>query len=170
MSSYTLAGEDPELTEKVEALRALCEADGFFIDTADFGGVRTEEDTIRILKYRDDDYAVYVAALAKSHPGQAPTPKEVWRPIAPFGLSLHNWGCARDFKILKRPDSFTESACFQRMGLHAVAVGLQWGGNFKRRPDVPHVQLPVDPITARARWDARHPAGTSASKPGDNQL
>lgn len=170
--SYSLAGEDPELTRKIEALRALAEADGIFVDTADDGGVRSEADTIRDLKYRDDDYAVYVRALAKSHPGQTPTPKEEWRPIAPYGLSLHNYGCARDLKIIKRPASFSEAEAYRRIGSHAPACGLRWGGTFvkAKRVDPPHFQLDLNVIDARARWDARHTGNTSASKPGDNQV
>ncbi len=165
---YTLVGEDPELTEKVEKLRALCAADGIFVDTADYGGVRTQADTDKILKYREDDYAVYVKAFAKSHPGITPTEIEIWRPIAPFGLSLHNWGCARDLKILKKPDSFTEAEAYRRMGDHAFHCGLRWGGTFKKRVDPPHVELPLNVIDARARWDARHqPASV---KPAENQV
>ena len=159
--SYTLAGEDPTLTAKMDELKALAAAEGIVFDTADFGGVRTEADTTRILKYRDDDHAVYVAALAKSHPDKAPVVKEIWRPIAPFGLSLHNWGCARDVKILKRPESFSEAEALRRLGALAPECGLRWGGTFKKKVDPPHFELPMTVIDARARWDARHPSPTA---------
>jgi hypothetical protein len=154
--SYTLAGEDPALTAGIEKLRVLAESDGIQFDVADFGGVRTAADTVRILGYRDADYAVYVAALAKSRPGQKPTPMDVWRPIAPFGLSMHNWGCARDVKILKKPESFSEAEAYRRLGAHAPSCGLKWGGTFKKRVDFPHFELTLSLIDARARWDARH--------------
>ena len=154
---YTLVGEDPELTAKIELLRTLARADGIECDVADFGGVRTQADTAKILGYRDADYAVYVHALAVSHPGRAPTPMDVWRPIAPFGLSLHNWGCARDLRILKKPESFSEAEAFRRLGAHAPACGLRWGGTFRKRPDGPHFELKLTVIEARARWEARHP-------------
>lgn len=166
--TYTLAGEDPELTEAIEALRLLARSDGIEFDTADFGGVRTEADTTKILGYRDAEYALYVKAFAQSHPGQTPTVKDVWRPIAPFGLSMHNWGCARDLKILKKPDSFTEAEALRRLGSHAGACGLKWGGTFRKRPDMPHFELPIDLIAARGRWEARH-APPSFSKPDENQ-
>lgn len=155
--SYSLSGEDPDLTAAVEQLRALCEADGIFITTADYGGVRTEADTEKILRFRDNDYIVYVRALAVSHPGQMPTPLEKWRPIAAFGSSFHNWGCARDFKIVKKPESFTEAEALRRMGSHAPVCGLRWGGNFKNRVDMPHVELAITLEEARRRWRERHP-------------
>lgn len=154
--SYTLAGEDPELTAAIAALKALGEADGIQFDTADFGGVRTLADTTRILKYRDDDYAAYVKALAKSHPEQSPMLMEKWRPIAPFGNSFHNWGCARDLRILKKPDSFTEAEALRRLGSHAPACGLRWGGNFRNRVDPPHFELAITIAEAKRRWDERH--------------
>lgn len=153
---YTLIGEDPDLTAGLEHLRALGEADGIFTDTADFGGTRTEADTEKILRYRDQDYLAYVKALAVSHPGKKPAMIEIWRPIAPFGLSLHNWGCARDLKILKKPDSFSEAEAYRRLGVHAKECGLQWGGTFKKKVDFPHFQLPITVIEARARWERRH--------------
>lgn len=166
--SYTLAGEDPELASNVEQLRLLAEADGIFFTTADFGGVRTQADTDKILKYRDDDYAAYVAAFAKSHPDQTPTPIEKWRPIAPFGNSFHNWGCARDLKILKKPDSFSEAEALRRLGGHASRCGLRWGGNFKNRVDPPHFELAITLMEAKSRWASRH-ATPSFSKPSENQ-
>lgn len=160
--TYALAGEDPGLTAGVEKLRVLAEADGIAFTTADFGGVRTEADTTRILKYREDDYKVYVAKLEKMT-GLKVTPVAVekWRPIAPFGNSFHNWGCARDLKILKKPDSFTEAEALRRLGSHAPACGLRWGGNFKNRVDPPHFELAITLMEARARWEQRHPASVT---------
>lgn len=158
--TYTLAGEDPELTANIEALRALAVLDGIQFDTADFGGVRTAADTERILKYRDDDYKVYVAGLAKAHPERSATPIEIWRPIAPFGSSMHNYGCARDVKIIKRPDSFSEAEAFRRLGEHAGECGLKWGGMFVTKVDPPHFQLKITLGEARARWQKRQPPVT----------
>lgn len=147
---YTLEGEDPELTAKIEKLRVKAAAEGIEFTTADFGGVRTEADTVRIMKYRDDDYAVYVRNLNRTNPGKAPTPKHIWRRIAPFGSSYHNYGAARDLKPTKFPQSFTASKALERLRVLAVSVGLRTITN-----DPPHVQLPITLAQARARWQAR---------------
>lgn len=149
---YTLEGELPELTSAIEALKARARADGIEVDTADFGGVRTEADTSRIMKYRDDDYGVYVKNLAKLFPGRTPTAKAIWRPIAPFGSSMHNYGAARDLKITKRPPSMTEAEAYRRLGSHAPECGLKWGGTFKKKVDPPHFELPITLAQAKARW------------------
>lgn len=147
---YTLEGEDPELTAAIEKLRVKALAEGIEFTTADFGGVRTEADTTRIMKYRDDDYAVYVRNLQRTNPGKRPTPKEVWRKIAPFGSSYHNYGAARDLRVTRHPQSFTASKALDRLRVLAVSVGLRTITN-----DPPHVQLPITLAQARARWKAR---------------
>lgn len=150
----SLEGEDLELTAAIEKMRGLARAEGIEFATAAYGGVRTEADTIRILKYRDDDYAVYLRNLAASHPGEIPVPKTTWRPINPFGTSMHNYGCARDLKITAMPVSFSESEAFRRLGILAPQCGLKWGGTF-HRVDTPHFELAISIEQARDRWNAR---------------
>ena len=157
---YSLAGENPDLTAALEKLRAKASLEGIEFDTADFGGVRTEADTTRILKYRDDDYAVYVRNLKKAQPGKTPIAKTTWRPINQWGTSMHNFGAARDVKITRYPSSFSKSQALERLGALAPSVGLRWGGLFKQpngkpRPDPPHMQLPITLVEARRRWEAR---------------
>lgn len=147
---YTLEGEDPQLTAAIEKLRVKALAEGIEFTTADFGGVRTQADTIRIMKYRDDDYAVYVRNLKRTNPGKAPTPKNTWRKIAPFGSSFHNYGAARDLRVTKYPPSFTASKALDRLRALAPSCGLKIITN-----DPPHMQLPITLAQARARWLAR---------------
>lgn len=147
---YTLEGEDPELTANIEKLRAKARLEGIEFDTADFGGVRTEADTIRIMKYRDDDYAVYVRNLKAKSPGKTPTPKHIWRKIAPFGSSFHNYGAARDLRVTKHPPSFTASKALDRLRALAPSCGLATITN-----DPPHVQLKITLAQARQRYLAR---------------
>lgn len=147
---YTLGGEDPELTAAIEKLAKLAAAEGIEFTTADFGGVRTEADTVKIMKYRDDDYAVYVRNLKRDRPNATPLAKNVWRKIAPFGSSYHNYGCARDLKPTNWPPSFTESKALERLRALAPKVGLKTITN-----DPPHVQLPITLAAARKRWEAR---------------
>lgn len=151
---YTLDGEDPQLTASIEKLQQLANAEGIEFTTADFGGVRTEADTVRILKYRDDDYAAYVRNLKATKPRATPVPKTTWRPINPFGTSMHNFGCARDLKIIRKPASFSEAEALHRLGALAPICGLRWGGTFKR-PDPPHMELPITLAEAKRRYEAR---------------
>lgn len=153
MKGYTLVGELPRFTAKIEQLRAFGRDDGIEFDTADFGGVRTLADTERIMKYRADEYAIYLKKLA---PDKTPQPIEVWRPIAPFGSSMHNYGAARDLKIIKHDDLMSEAECLRRLGEIAVAeCGLRWGGNFKKRVDPPHFELAMTLVEAKALWEAQ---------------
>ena len=154
---YTLVGEDPLLTAKLEKLRAKAALEGIAFDTADFGGVRTEADTVRILKYRDDDYAVYVRNLKAKNPRAVPVPIGKWRPIAPFGSSMHNYGCARDLTITKHPPSFSASTAQARLGALAPSCGLRWGGTFKSKFDGPHMELAITLAEARQRHEERRP-------------
>jgi hypothetical protein len=82
----------------MERLADLASSDGITFTTADFGGVRSQADTTRILGYREAEYAKYVAA--KKAAGQNPVAIGVFRPIAPFGKSYHNYGAARDVRPL----------------------------------------------------------------------
>lgn len=170
MKGYSLVGEDPEFTEKIEKLRSLGRADGIEFDTADYGGVRSEADTTLILKYRDDDYAVYVRELARLHPEKTPEPMDIWRPIAPWGSGFHHFGDARDLKILKRPASMTEADAQRRLGSHAPECGLRWGGNFKKRVDMPHFENNITLAEAQARWETRTAPVNAYSKPAPNQV
>ncbi len=74
----------------------------------------------------------------------------------PFGSSFHNWGAARDLKIIQRPASFTDAEALRRLGSHAKACGLTWGGSFKKRSDPPHFQLACTLEEARAKWESAH--------------
>ncbi len=59
------------------------------------------------------------------------------------GQSYHNYGLAVDFGFVKSDGSldWTDSL-YNKIGKWAAAVGLEWGGNWKRFKDRPHVQLP----------------------------
>lgn len=152
---YTLVGEDSLLTANIEKLRAKAALEGIEFDTADFGGVRTEADTIKILKYRAHDYAVYARNLKAKNPRAVPVPIGKWRAIAPFGSSFHNYGCSRDLVITKHPPSHNASTAQARLGALAPSCGLRWGGTFKSKFDGPHMELPITLAQARQRWEAR---------------
>lgn len=59
------------------------------------------------------------------------------------GQSNHNYGLAVDLCpfVNGKPD-FTANSTFVAIGTEAVKRGLEWGGNWKKFIDKPHVQLP----------------------------
>lgn len=59
------------------------------------------------------------------------------------GQSNHNYGLAVDLCpfVNGKPD-FTTNATYVAIGAEAVKRGLEWGGNWKKLIDKPHVQLP----------------------------
>jgi hypothetical protein len=147
-----IEGELPELTAAIARLEKLAAQRGLSFTTANDGGIRSEADTLRDLKYRDDDYAAYVKQLRAHDPKAVPLDKYRWRPINAFGTSYHNFGAARDLRML--------TGTLAELGKLAPAAGLKWGGEFrdaqgKPRPDYPHFQLPITLLEARARWLAR---------------
>src|SRR5689334_9463679 len=123
-----LTKELPEFTAAMARLIAAGVAEGIHVTTADFGGIRTEADTTRILEYRRNDYAVALAAAKKA--GKTLPPITTWRPIAPFGRSHHNWGAARDVRVVARPAGWTDARALARLGELAPRFGLRWGGLF----------------------------------------
>lgn len=141
--SGSLLGVLPELRAAEQRLRDLAFRAGLVYTVADFGGLRSQADTVRILKYRDDDYALYLRKLA---PGKTPIPKNAWRPIAPWGSSFHNYGAAFDVSMVR--------GTLAQLGALASAAGLRWGGTF-RNPDGPHFELPLTLAAAKARWEAQ---------------
>jgi hypothetical protein len=164
---YTLVGEDPALTTALERLAQLAAPDVEFT-TADFGGVRTEADTVKILKYREDEYALYVKALAAKDPAAVPKPINDWRKIAPFGKSLHNWGAARDLKPTKWPTGKSFQWAHDRLDALCesdpeLKATLKIGDYFN---DEPHVELRITLEEARHRYVARlHPPAMPQATP-----
>lgn len=167
-TDFSLVGELPELTAAMERLAALAAPDVTFT-VADFGGVRTEAQTVQILKYRDADYAVYV----KRCEAKGETPKAIndFRRIAPFGKSMHNWGGARDLRPLTWRgqwvvDENDYSKIIDERGFQAahdlldhycvtdpeLKATLKIGDYFN---DEPHVELAISLDECRRRYIAR---------------
>lgn len=165
---YSLILELPELTAAMERLERLAAAEGLRFTTAPYGGVRGEADTARILKYREDDYAVYVAAKRKA--GQTPVAINVFRPINAFGTSHHNAGAARDLRPLTYKgkwvvdpnnwDKITDPKGFQAAHERLDAIckadpelkaTIKVGSDFG---DQPHKELRITLDEARRRYAA----------------
>lgn len=141
----------------MQRLETLARAEGIEFKTADFGGVRTEADTTRILGYRDDEYAAYVTKLKSMYPGRAPIAKEKWRRIVPFGKSHHNYGAARDVQPINWPTGKSAQWAHDRLDTIAATdpelkAALRCGDDFG---DEPHFELRIPLEEARRRWASR---------------
>lgn len=153
----SLAGTLPELQSAYAQLSAIGAAHGITIAVADFGGIRTEADTNRILGYRQADYNAAVRAGSI----RADTTLQQFRPINAFGSSWHNYGAAFDVSISSRPSNLSEYDAQKMLGQYAPSLGLRWGGLFKN-PDPPHFELALTLDDVKRRYAA---SGTAASDP-----
>jgi hypothetical protein len=142
----------PETAAAYDALDRYARSIGISIAVANYGGLRTEADTNRILQYRVDDYAD-----ARSRGAIRPdTTLQQFRPIAPFGKSYHNYGAAFDINIVARPSNVTVAQALAKLGAYAPQIGLRWGGTF-HDADTPHFELAVPLATAQSRYRASAP-------------
>lgn len=73
------------------------------------------------------------------------------------GQSNHNFAIAWDIGLFDEAgqylngDTAAELAEYRRLGELARPLGLEWGGDWKSIPDMPHYQLPTGRSTAETR-------------------
>lgn len=158
----TLAGVLPETAIAYNALDAYARSQGISIAVADFGGIRTQSDTTKILGYRQDDYnaALNAGLIAPD------TTLQQFRPIAPFGSSYHNYGAAFDVKVVAWPSSMTQYGALKMLGAYAPSIGLRWGGTFTN-PDSPHFELAITLADAKQRYTSYASSGGASSTISD---
>lgn len=157
-NANVLAPTLPQLQQAEQTLSNLAAAQGITYRIAPFGGFRTQSDTSKILQYRTDDYAVYVANLQATNPDATPQPIESWRRIAPYGQSYHDYGAAFDIQIITPAPGKSNSDSLKMVGALAGKAGLRWGYSFG---DAPHFELAVPLQTAKDMWNDFQ-GGTSA--------
>lgn len=145
----SIAGALPQLITRESMLRARANALGIDYRIADFGGLRTQTDTVLILGYRAADYAAAVA----NNPSVAALSINEWRPIAPFGSSMHNYGAAFDVLITRTPPGMSEGAALAQLKSIAPSIGLR----SSVPNDPPHFELPLTLDEARRAWGDRAP-------------
>lgn len=153
----SLNGTLPELQSAYAQLAAIGAAHGVTIAVADFGGIRTEADTNRILGYRQADYN----AAVKAGSVRPDTTLQQFRPINAFGTSFHNYGAAFDVLIVGRPSNMSEYDAQKMLGQYAPSLGLRWGGLFKNA-DPPHFELAMTLDEVKRRYAS---SGGSVSAP-----
>lgn len=117
-------------------LAAYAASRGIGIAVADYGGVRTEQETNQILQFRIDDYN---AAIANGTLDPSVS-LDQFRPIAEYGKSYHNYGAAFDVRVVSRPSTMSVASALATLGAYAPSIGLRWGGTFSN-PDTPHFEL-----------------------------
>jgi D-alanyl-D-alanine carboxypeptidase-like protein len=156
----SLSGALPQIQNAFNALQQYGASQGISIGVADFGGIRTQADTTRIIGYRQDDFNAAVRA------GTIPadTALNAFRPIAPFGRSYHNYGAAFDVAILARPAGMSEFQALATLGAYAPSIGLRWGGTFPTNKDFPHFELAVPLSQAQSMYEQI--GGTAGRAPG----
>lgn len=133
-SEKRLAKVHPVLAERVTELARSLASKGVTIECVQ--GLRT---------FAEQD-ALY--AQGRTKPGQRVT-------NARGGASNHNYGLAVDVCPFKdgKPD-WNDWAGFGAIGTEARKLGLEWGGDWKKLVDKPHVQLPSAAVkTLRKLYD-----------------
>jgi len=109
---------------------------------ADLADKGTVVEVVQGLRTFEEQDALY--AKGRTAPGQIVTQ-------ARGGESNHNFGLAVDLCPFTndKPDWNAPMAVWAAIGTAAMAHGLEWGGQWKKFLDKPHVQLPS--MTVRAR-------------------
>jgi hypothetical protein len=150
----------PELEVRWDATVSDSAGEGVDIEIADFGGFRTEADTAKILKFKQDDYKAYAdAARAAGHvpiPITGPWDDGSSRPIAAYGESYHDFGGARDFTIAHYPSGMSYESAVSRVQAIAEANGLRSGHSYG---DDPHLELRVTLPELQQMWAAYEAEG-----------
>jgi len=86
--------------------------------------------TLRTKKEQDALYA-----QGRTKPGRVVT-------NAKYPESLHCWGVAFDFAIMRGKEVIWDISEYAKVGQIGESLGLEWGGRWEKFPDYPHFQLP----------------------------
>lgn len=85
--------------------------------------------------FRSIDEQNRLYAQGRTRPGKIVT-------NARGGQSKHNFGKAVDVAVLVNGEiTWAESVYKKTVGKYAAQVGIEWGGNWKKFKDYPHVQI-----------------------------
>lgn len=153
----------PELRQDELKLRAYAAQNGITYAIAEFGGVRTEADTTKLIRWRDEAVAAarskaYRAARAAGATETVARQKAdaagraAHYRVAPFNSGFHPLGAAFDIRIITVPQGKNADWAYKLLGAHAVNIGLRWGGYFSRPADPYHFELRPARADVSARW------------------
>lgn len=132
---FRLNGVHPQLKRKVTAMVELAAKEGFTLRVVQ--GMRTfaEQDAL-FRQWRD----------GKDNDGDGRVDESDERVTrAAGGQSNHNYGVAADLAFVVNGKVSWDDKLYSNIGRWAKAVGLDWGGNWKKFKDLPHVELPNTP-------------------------
>ena len=135
MPGNSVNGALPALVFAIGELQARIRPLGIAWQVADYGGLRTQSDTVKILAFRDADWN---AAVKRDPSLVQRTTKEQWRKISPWGRSMHNYGAAFDVEIVSSPPGMSRLAALNIVLDAGVDLGLVSGRSFG---DPPHLEL-----------------------------
>lgn len=71
--------------------------------------------------------------------------------------SNHNYGLAVDVTVFQGTRPLWDSPLYRELGALAGPLGLLWGGDWKK-PDLPHYELPLDPVVTEGKRVGKRPA------------
>lgn len=149
INSQRLAAVNPLLRAKVEKLIAVAAGEGHTLRVSQ--GLRTwaEQDALynqpHDHKDNDGDHRVDESDEHVTN--------------ARAGESWHNFGMAVDFVFIISGKPSWDDHLYTNIGRWASLVGLDWGGNWKKTKDRPHVQLPNLANKPGADWIAAYKKG-----------
>mgnify|MGYP001588100493 FL=1 len=121
MSSRDLKDFQVAFRVKVEDLLKACKSAKLRVKLTD---------GLRSFAEQDELYA-----QGRTKPGKVVT-------MAKGGQSIHQFGLAADFCFLTSKGEATWDGDWRLFGKMVRGVGLEWGGDWKRFVDRPHVQMP----------------------------
>jgi len=135
---------DPEFRRKLDVFEAKLRENGIQVKLV--SGYRSQEE-------QDQLYA-----QGRTMPGKIVT-------NARGGYSWHNFGLAADYAFVK-DGHLTWDGPWSHFGRIARMCGLEWGGDFRKFPDRPHVQLTKGKTLREMREQAKqnvfHQTGKSS--------
>lgn len=119
-NSRDLADLLPVVAAKASAFIASCRAAGI--------------DVLITSTLRDNEAQAALYAQGRTTPGKVVT-------NAKAGQSFHNWACAFDFvPIVNGKAQWDDTRTFERCGVIAESVGLEWAGHWKSMKEMAHCQ------------------------------
>ena len=120
INSRSIGDLDRDTAQKAVAFRDACDAAGI--------------DIIFTSTYRDGESQNALYAQGRTAPGKVVTKVK-------GGGSYHNWRCAFDFvPIANGKAVWDDEHLWERCGAIGEECGLEWGGDWPRFPDKPHMQ------------------------------
>ena len=135
----------PILQYKLKKLQEICKKNGIPIGISECVRTVAEQDAL-YAKGRTKSGSIVTNAKGSTY------------------SSLHQWGIAFDFYLIKdvdgdgqtKDDAYNDSkGDFKRVGKFAKQLGLEWGGSWTSIVDKPHLQLPYwgsGSATIRAKY------------------